>query len=389
MKSHDAGLTIIELMISLLLASVLTSGVFYMVSGQTKTYRSEVSKVGLQQNMSGAAEYLARQIRMAGYGFGRCPGGVVNQWDGAAGTTASTYRAVQFYNSCNLRTTAPASCPTAPIGNPDAPDSFTVTYAQTDSIASSGVRIVNAMPASSANIEVNAPGGFKQGDIVALWQPGTTTACTLMRLTHDPQAIGGGGVPSYHLQHHPDGLYNPPGGQNIFPAGGYGAGTLVINLTRGNAIPRHFAVDTTTNPSRLVTWTTANADPSSDTANLEPIADNVEDMQVAWACDVNNDGAYDEGATVADRTTDEWGGNVANDTLPTCGVRPIGLVRLTIIARGASPEMDNKLGFRPAAEDRAAGSASEDLSATSNMGTYTRRTVSLTAAPYNLIGENQ
>lgn len=66
------GITLIELMVSLLLAAMLSAGIFYMMSGQTRTYNTQMKSLTTQENLWGAMEYLQRQVRMAGYGFGGC-----------------------------------------------------------------------------------------------------------------------------------------------------------------------------------------------------------------------------------------------------------------------------------------------------------------------------
>jgi hypothetical protein len=53
------------------------------------------------------------------------------------------------------------------------------------------------------------------------------------------------------------------------------------------------------------------ADPNAD---FEVIADNIEDMQIAWGCDADNDGIIEEDPAPGNRNNDEWVGNYAGGT---------------------------------------------------------------------------
>ncbi|HMB53387.1 MAG TPA: PilW family protein [Thermoanaerobaculia bacterium] len=73
-----------------------------------------------------------------------------------------------------------------------------------------------------------------------------------------------------------------------------------------------------------------------DDANLAvTVAENVLDLQVALGLDVDADGVIEEGATTADRQSDEWRFNVVTDTAPGTA---FSLVRLTTLVRTENPE---------------------------------------------------
>ena len=61
--SRQAGLTIVELIVAILLAAVMTSGLFYMLSGQQKTYTEQYNQMGRNANLWGAMNFLERQIQ--------------------------------------------------------------------------------------------------------------------------------------------------------------------------------------------------------------------------------------------------------------------------------------------------------------------------------------
>ena len=377
----EGGFSLVELMVAMLLSSIVASGMLAMFSTQRQTLEAVAASVETQSSAGGAIDYLAGQVQKAGFGFGGCPGGEIQMWDGAAGVKPSSYSALRVYNGCNLLTTAPGACASSSLAS----DSFSVSYAASVSGSTVGVRLTRALPATSAALVVNSTAGFSAGHLVALWQPGSTNWCTMLKLS-DVSVMTVGTKPELTLAHAQDGIYNPPAGTNIFPPGGYPEGALVLNLTASGLRPRHFAIDHVAKPPRLVTWTSSSANPSQDTADLEPVADGVEDLQIAWACDVNGNGRFDEGADLAGKRSDEWSGNVSADNRPVCGTRPIQIVRLTVITRSASPQLGQRNGFRPGAEDRAAGTAAIDLRDSDDLGTYRRRVLSVVVSPQNLSG---
>jgi hypothetical protein len=190
--------------------------------------------------------------------------------------------------------------------------------------------------------------------------------------------------------------YNPSGlKRSHFPRpDGYPAGSLVVRLGP-SVTPRHIAIDNHRDPPLLVTWR------ASDRSDLEVIAAGIEDMQVAWGCDANGDGAIAEGACAetngdghcecgvglddcSAKLADEWAFNAPGDTPPSCGTAPIAVVRLTVIARDEGPELGDRRGYRPAAEDRARGTPSDDLAATGGTGTYSRIKLTTEVVPRNI-----
>ena len=98
-------------------------------------------------------------------------------------------------------------------------------------------------------------------------------------------------------------------------------------------------------------------------ATPQVLADGIEDLQIAYACDLTPvapdgpDGVMSEGNDAASRLGDEWTYNVAGDVPPAACVRPQA-VRLTLIARTVDGD-DNLAGatnnMKPAAEDGVAG----------------------------------
>jgi len=95
-----------------------------------------------------------------------------------------------------------------------------------------------------------------------------------------------------------------------------------------------------------------NADTSS-TSNYEPLAEGIEDLQVAVGVDTNNDGVISEDGT----TADEWMYNASGDAALSGTVHA---VRITLIARSVQQDIGAVSAYkRPAAEDHAAASTND------------------------------
>lgn len=66
LKSHK-GFTLIELMISLAAASIVTAGIYGFYNAQQKSHVTQQLVVELQQNLRATMSLMKREIRMAGY----------------------------------------------------------------------------------------------------------------------------------------------------------------------------------------------------------------------------------------------------------------------------------------------------------------------------------
>jgi prepilin-type N-terminal cleavage/methylation domain-containing protein len=64
---HERGLTLIELLISVFLASLIATAAFHYYKAQHEVYLSQASIADRQGNLRSALGELARQIRRAGY----------------------------------------------------------------------------------------------------------------------------------------------------------------------------------------------------------------------------------------------------------------------------------------------------------------------------------
>jgi len=145
-----------------------------------------------------------------------------------------------------------------------------------------------------------------------------------------------------------------------FPAEGYSPGALVIRAR----LSRFSIGDFLGLPTLMVDGDGDGPD------EAEPLAEGIEDLQVAVGVDVDGDGRL----TDTGDSADEWFGNDPSDSAPPASPRA---VRVTLVARATLPENGAPSFRRPAVEDHAAG-AQED--------NYRRRVLSSTVEIRNLEG---
>jgi hypothetical protein len=394
------------MMVSVLLAAVLSAGLFYMTSGQQRTYTAQIDTLQLQESLWGAMEYLKRQVRGAGRKFGGCRRGKV--YDGDPGNPANAViHAMRIFNGCSVsgsvtlnNASAIDACTATDVNTPD---SFSVTVIGDRSPATNGLLAtqVTRRPAGNTLILPIVHGsqvGFPSGDQIIVYPFGDTTRSCMLR------TIGSYTGPSPPAQPFGTLATTSPNGRGD-PTRGYFIGTLVVALgTPGVSIPpyptmpaspappllpRYFAIDNTKGYPRLITWTSADpTQPSNGLAggSYDVVAEGIEDMQISWACDLNDDGLLNEGqnATARASASDEWAFNADSDTIPDCDWRTPAAVRITLIARTRIADPRYKIGFRPAAEDRTAGTIAEDQTASKGKGTFARRVLTVVVKPENM-----
>jgi hypothetical protein len=127
-------------------------------------------------------------------------------------------------------------------------------------------------------------------------------------------------------------------------------------------------------------------DGSPNAAGPQVLAEGIEDLQVAFACDLNNDGVLNEGTP--NTAADEWTLNDAADTIEASNARKCNqpsAVRLTLVARSLT--IDNGIDAalanngRPAIENHAAHTSDNNF--TTGRDQFRRRVLSTTVYPRN------
>ena len=295
----NAGFTLIELLIALVLSIVIVGAVYATFNSQQKSFSLTNQKMDMQQQGRAAMNLLMRDLRMASCGF---QGGKLSYWDGsgtgyldalviADGGTNGTDRVDILHGGSSIR-----------------------------------AQITSAMPNSSAELNVDSTNGFQVGDIVLISRPDGSFGSLLEVTQVQSHAL--------KLQHNPGGgTINPPGGHNIFPPGGYGSGSIVTKFVFHGYFIDH------SDPSHPVLM----LDPDGILGSAAPqrLAENVEDLQIAYLDKNGTWYCYDSSHTTAPAT-----------------ISDIRAARINLLARTSIPDTDFT-GIRPAIEDHAAAAVTD------------------------------
>jgi prepilin-type N-terminal cleavage/methylation domain-containing protein len=360
-RAGDPGLTLVELMITLVIAGLVTSSAFVFFAGQRRVYDTQMKVLGVQQNLWAAMDTLTRFVRASGTGMLGC----VNVTDPTPTGATPPQTGLRAY------TAGPPGqvIRLAPIwiqnGANGAPDRITVAFGAgtsgnfCDMVLASSVQ----KPSDPVVTPAGLTSAFRAGEMALLLDtsglpggpPLGDRGCTLFQIT-------GIDVAGNALLHAATSPWNPPGDVAGLVPFDYVGGVAPKAGIRdfGTLSWVQFFIDATGASPRLMM---ARLDGLAGPLTPQPLADGIEDLQIAYACDLapaapaGPDGIFSEGADATARASDEWTYNVAGDVPPAACVRPQA-VRLTIIARTTVAD-DNLAGVaanaKPAAEDGAAG----------------------------------
>ena len=294
---RSQGFTLVELMISLVLFSLAVAGVLSVAVSMVQGYKEQRQAIAAETAVRVPMDFLTDALRQAS------PGVQSGQiWD----NTTCTSEALKITNSST------------------GPDKIDVIYASGGAFTSTKVTYTNA----TTSIDVVDASQLAAGDQVVITN---FTNGNLVKIN----SISGNTL-------------NVSTPCSTTPAFTYDIGSLVIRARHAT-----FFVGTLDGVPTLM------FDPDTDnaagTAAAEPLAEGVEDLQVAEWVDANGDFIGTEvGAAAND---DEWVFNNSGDTAPAITAIPRA-VRVTLVARAAQPLQGNvTLYQRPAVEDRPAGTA--------------------------------
>ena len=209
----ERGFSLIEILIGSvvgMLGIVIIMKVFLVSEEQKRTTTGGADAV---ENGLMALFTMEQDIRMAGLGLVGTGCALVNTYD--ANATPTTGSKAMWPAIINRDSPAAGS------------DSVSIMYSASP-FGNIPSTITSAMPDSSAILNILNGDGFVQGDIFIISEP--PKDCSRAQASQDGQKTG----TTWNLQHNPGGSFplNPPGGANIFPAGGYGPGARVTNMGR-------------------------------------------------------------------------------------------------------------------------------------------------------------
>ncbi len=268
------GLSLIELMISLTLGIVLMTGVMQMFLTSRTTYNTQQAISRIQESGRMAVEFLAQDIRMAGYQGCSSRGANQNIEIGVEGPTNDYLLdfniSIQGYASDNH-----------PMDDIDVADGSDVLVVRR---ASNVTMPIVGPTGSTANLEVAAEeeddcvGDVCRGDIVVI------SDCTQGRvfLITNFQNVGGGGSKIVHarsnIANEPKNIDSQLGGQQ------FGAGAEILRMS---TLTYYIAESGFGAPGTMSLW----RDQDGDRAEL---IEGVENMRVLYGLDSSGDGNPNE-----------------------------------------------------------------------------------------------
>jgi prepilin-type N-terminal cleavage/methylation domain-containing protein len=382
----DAGLTLIELMVTLVVASLVAASTYVFFTGQQRMYETQTKLLNVQQNITAAMEMMTRYVRVAGAGMLGCIRPSANSLDPGDSTPVSASTALTSAPATGLRAylngTGAIRIPPLWIvdGVAGAPDTLTVAFGNGTfgnwSDAPLGASIPANTPTTALTVAAAVPpliGQFRVDEfVVVLDLPQVVNraapllndrGCTLYQITQ---------INANQLLHASTSNWNP--NANIA-----GMVPFTYGATATQSGIRHFG---TLNWVRFaIRPGTSNTPPALTMQRLDlgtaaqVLADGIEDLQVAYACDNNKDGDVPDGV---DRTTDEWRLNANGEVAPAINCNRPNAVRITLIARSLTPDTllaSMTSNVKPAAENGAAGAGADQ---------FRHRVLTTTVFPRNL-----
>jgi prepilin-type N-terminal cleavage/methylation domain-containing protein len=357
-RAPDRGLTLVELMVTMVIAGLVTTSSFMFFAGQRRVYDAQMKVLGVQQNLWAAMDTLARFVRAAGTGMIGC----VNATDPTPTGDTPPQTGLRVYSGAAVGRLAPLWIQNGVNGGTDR---ITVVFGSGTFGNFSDVALGASIQRASDPLvtPIGLTSAFRVGEFVlALDTTGLPAGpplgdrgCTLYQITGIDAA-------GNTLRKASTSAWNPPGDvPGLVPFDYVGGVSPKAGLRDfGTLSWVQFFIDGTGPSPRLMM---ARLDGLAGPTTPQVLADGIEDLQIAYACDLDPpapagpDGVFTEGTDLGSRQADEWTYNVAGDAPPAACVRPQA-VRLTIIARTTVGD-DNLSGLvanaKPAAEDGVAG----------------------------------
>jgi len=297
-RSQKRGFTLIELMIAIVLGMLVMSAGYMVFQGSNRATREQSQDNRMQDNARVAMDVLARNFRRAGF--------LVN---------FTSYPVGQAVDTMTTKITTSNSAA--------APDEVTILGGtlSTGGTISTSRTLLRSADRGSSTLVLTDVSGITVGSVigVGLTYSGVVTVVnagsrTVTLNTTNPTGATNMSYPGVFLQ---DGV--TPSNQTPEP---------VRLLTR----TRYF-IDSATNPAHPVLQQTTQG-------TTEPIAEDIEDLQIAYGVDRNNNRIIEAGEWTFTPTANE--------------IDKIRLVRVTLVARTANPDplLRNVAQTIPFIEDR-------------------------------------
>lgn len=292
--TQQRGFTLIELMITLVMFSFVVAGVLAVAAALTQGFREQRSAMTAEEAVRVPLDFIADAIRQASPGVSD-PSKIVD-----AGTCAAG--AITVTNSTS------------------GPDTLDLVYASGGVVTT--LRSTFTV-GSTSSFTVTDASQLAQGDYVLITDFGSGHVYKVTNVAGTTVSVASSSCTAYS----------------------YSVGALVIRAQHAR-----FTIATLDgNPVLMM-------DPdSTGSAAAEPLAEGIEDMQIAIGIDADGSNGVSEVGTAGG--DDEWYYNHASDTAPS-GSAAVRAIRITLIARTLDQLKAASASFqRPQAEDRAASTS--------------------------------
>jgi len=402
-RAPEKGMTLVELMITMIIASIVAASTFMFFTGQQRVYETQTKMLNVQQNVWAAMEVLSRFVRSEGSGMYGCvrpvggivaspppnrslgvnpdnsddppvvppnPAGVVTVHDLASRPNAG----LRAYNAATGQVQRIPPLWIVDQVDPNQPstagivggtDVITVAFGNRSSGTNFDSPLLGAVTPTSygvapltGNATMFQPGEF----IVLIGTPPmggivSDLGCTLFQITTVTTTLNhASGGTSACLPPPTTGctssVWNPPATVASLVPDTYTPTPSTTSGIRnfGDFWWVRFAIRTKTQAGVPLTTLgmpgvthdipvlTMERIDGSPTTGPQVLAEGIEDLQVAYACDPNADGVLTEGPNTA---TDEWMLNDPNDVIATNNALKCNqpsAVRLTLVARSLTED---------------------------------------------------
>ena len=402
-RAPEKGMTLVELMVTMIIASIVAASTFMFFTGQQRVYETQTKMLNVQQNVWAAMEVLSRFVRSEGAGMFGCvrpvggivaspppnrslgvnpdnsddppvvppnPAGVVTVHDLASRPNAG----LRAYNAATGQVQRIPPLWIVDQVDPNQPstagivggtDVITVAFGNRSSGTNFDSPLLGAVTPTSygvapltGNATMFQPGEF----IVLIGTPPmggivSDLGCTLFQITTVTTTLNhASGGTSACLPPPTTGctssVWNPPATVASLVPDTYTPTPSTTSGIRnfGDFWWVRFAIRTKTQAGVPLTTLgmpgvthdipvlTMERIDGSPTTGPQVLAEGIEDLQVAYACDPNADGVLTEGPNTA---TDEWMLNDPNDVIATNNALKCNqpsAVRLTLVARSLTED---------------------------------------------------
>lgn len=290
-RNNEGGFTLVELMVSLAMTAFLIGAVYLTFGVQRQRFATEEQIIDIQQNGRAAMEFVTRELRMAGFWGCSTPGAFTNTLRGQTTEIISRMFPVEGLN--NVAT-----------GNPDGAKEGTDIVFLSYGDGERTISVNMDMIGTSDSIHVREQGLIRVGDLVLISNCAHTSLFQVTGLVLD----GNDTLLVHDDNTTSSGLAQVPGNRTSNLGHPYGNGSFVYPM-----ITKHYWV-TPENTLRV-------------SGNTNPIAENIENLQLEYGTDTN-----------ADRSPDQW--DNATGVTRKSAWTTVTAVRIHILTRAAREEKD-------------------------------------------------